>query len=155
MRSDLLKAVGRVLDRTLYISTGYEIIRVSADLEHMELLSPTDQINANDGDVFHIQPAIHPGQVCSVFLTMNSDGEDRRIDFRRICLSSGQLNLSDSIPQNSFRSIAEKLAGSAGRLLDISAVMKPNGETVRDGVFVLVPPPVAGNVKSLACLHFC
>jgi hypothetical protein len=48
--SDLLTAVGEILDRTLDLSTGHEIVKVSADLERREEIAPTAPINAIDGD---------------------------------------------------------------------------------------------------------
>jgi TPR repeat protein len=85
---------------------------------------------------------------------MNSNGKERPIGFRRIRLSSGPLNLSNDIPQNSFRSIAGKFVGGADRLFDITAVMAQSGKAVQDGVFILVAPSVDGEaVKTLS--HAC
>jgi hypothetical protein len=36
------------------------------------MISPTEPINANDGDVFHIQPAIPPDQACQVVVLIGS-----------------------------------------------------------------------------------
>jgi hypothetical protein len=55
--SDLLEAVG-LLYPALDLSTRYEIVRVVIERKQMEVISPTDQINANDSDVFHIQPRL-------------------------------------------------------------------------------------------------
>jgi hypothetical protein len=50
----------------------------------MAILSSTGKIDARDGDVFHIQPAIPLSQACSIVLMIVSNGEGYAIDFRRI-----------------------------------------------------------------------
>jgi hypothetical protein len=61
------------------------------------------------------------------------------IDFRRIRISSGQLNLSADTPQNSFRSIIAKLVRGSDRIDDIDVVMEKDGVKTpeSDGIFVL------------------
>jgi hypothetical protein len=149
--SDLLKVFGECLDVPQDLSTGHEIVKVCPDLERMEMISPTELINATDGDVFHIQPEIPPAQACHVAVIIGSQRDAPPIDFRRIRISSGQLNLSTDIPQNSFRSMVAKLVGGWDRVNYIDVVMEENGVQTResDGIFVL-GLPVADGVKHLS-----
>jgi TPR repeat protein len=137
----LLNAASELFQITLDPSTSYEIIKIFPNLDGMKIISSTDKIDADDDDVFHIQPAIPARQSCPVVLFVGSNGVERAIDFRLICLSCGQLNLSDDVPQNSFRSIAATLVGGRDRILDISAVIEQSGVRSResDGIFVLSP----------------
>jgi hypothetical protein len=137
--SDLLKTVGERLDGARDLVTGYEIAKVFPDLVQMEMISPTELINARDGDVFHIQPAIPPDQACPVVVVTESKADAHPIDFRRIRISSGQLNLSPEFTQNSFRSIVAKFVGGIDPIFDVSAAFEKSGVRSRasDGVFVL------------------
>jgi hypothetical protein len=149
--SDLLKAVGALLDVPQDLSTRehldaprdlltrHEIVKVFSDLVQMKIISPTELINANDGDIFQIQPYIPPAQACPVALIIGSKSDEPVIDFRRICISSGQLNLSTDIPQNSLRSIIAKLVGGSDRIDDIDVVMEKDGVQTpeSEGIFAL------------------
>jgi hypothetical protein len=137
----LLKATSELFQISLDPSTSYEIIKILPSLERMKIISVTDKIDADDDDVFHIQPAIPAGQSCPVVLMIGSHGVEQAIDFRLICLSCGQLNLSCDLPQNSFRSIAATLVGGIDRICDVSAVIEKAGIQSREshGVFVLSP----------------
>jgi hypothetical protein len=146
----LLSAVRELFDPITDPSASYEIIKVFLDLERIEMIQRTDPITANDGDVFHIQPAIPPAQACPVFLMIGMSGYEPQIDFRRIPISSGQLNLSTATPPNSFRSILAKLVGGIDRVNRIDVVMEKNGVQIleSDGIFLL-DPPVAEGAKRL------
>jgi hypothetical protein len=109
--ADLLSAVGPRLHQPRDLSHGFEICQVYSDGK-TRMFSPIESIAVNEGDTFHIQPAIRLDHACLVVLRMG----DLVIDHRRFHLSSGQLNLSSDIPQNSFRSIAVKLVGGGDRL---------------------------------------
>jgi hypothetical protein len=52
--SYLLKAFCKHLCVEGDLSTGYEIVKVFSDLERMKMITPTDPIDAKDGDVFFI-----------------------------------------------------------------------------------------------------
>jgi hypothetical protein len=153
--SDLLKAMGERLDPPRDLSTSYEVFKVFPDLEQAKMISPTEMINANDCDVFHIQPTIPPDQACQIVLSIGSKTDAHPIDFRRIRLSSGQVNLNTDIPQNSFQSIVAKLVGGFDRVNDIDVVMVKNGVRISesDGIFAL-GPPVAKGVKHLSHVRF-
>jgi hypothetical protein len=64
--SDLLKSFGARLDVPQDLSTGHEILKVIPELERMEMISTDQPIDANDGDVFQIQPEIPPAQACQL-----------------------------------------------------------------------------------------
>jgi hypothetical protein len=147
----LLKTVSELFEITMDQSTSDEIIKVFLDLERIEMIQLTDSINANDGDVFHIPPAIPPSQTCPVFLMIGYRGYAHATDSRRIRISSGQLNLSTDTPQNSIRSIIVKLGRGFDRLNRIDVVMEKNGVQIpeSDGILALEPPVVEG-VKSLS-----
>jgi hypothetical protein len=82
--TDLLIAVGRFLGLPRALSKGYEIVRIFPDLEHLQVIGPNEGINANDDDVFHVQPMIPASQACPVVLM---DSDEHRIDIRRVCIS--------------------------------------------------------------------
>jgi hypothetical protein len=73
----------------------------------MEIISLTDRLDPTDD----IQPAVPLRQACPFALMI---GDGLRIDFRRICIAAGQINLDRAIPPNSFRSIAAMLVGGSG-----------------------------------------
>jgi hypothetical protein len=143
--------MGERLDPPRDLLTGHEIFKVCPDLERTEMMSPTELISANDCDVFHIQPRIPPDQACQIVLLIGSKTDAQPIDFRRIRISSGQVNLNTDIPQNSFRSIVARLVGGFDRVIDIDVVMEKNGvrSPESDGIFALWPP-VAEGVKHLS-----
>jgi hypothetical protein len=140
--SDLLKCFGELLDVPQDLSTGHEIVKVFPDRVRMEIISPTEPINANDGDIFQIQPEIPTGQACSIAVTIGPKTGGFPIDLRRIRISSGQLNLSLDTPQNSFRSIMAKLVGGYSRINHVDVIMEKGGVQTpeSDGIFDLSAP---------------
>jgi hypothetical protein len=146
--SHLLKAFSEHFDIARDLLTGHEIHKVFPDLKQMKMMALNERICPNDGDILQIQPAIPPAQACPVALIIGSKTDTRPIDFRRIRISCGQLNLSKGIPQNSFRSMIAKLVGGSDLIDDIDVVMEKNGVQISasDGIFVL-EPPIAEGVK--------
>jgi hypothetical protein len=81
-------------------------------------------------------------------LVLHSDTGDRPIDFRRIRVSSGQVNLDKDESQSSFRSIAGRLIGGSNRVCNVAAVIEKGGMRISEssGEF---PLPTEEELKDL------
>jgi hypothetical protein len=150
--NDLLNAVGAHLVLPRDLSKGYEVVRIFPDLEQIEVVKPSELMNANNDDVFHIQPMIPADHVCPVVLM---DSDEHRIDIRRICISSGQLNLSGYIPQNSFREIAERLVSSIDDLIDVGAVIETKGVRSRESGLICTLSTCYGDYPLVGVRSLC
>jgi hypothetical protein len=112
-----------------------EIVKVRLNFASLGVIHLDSPISPIYGYVFHVQPAV-PSSLAAPIAVLNSQGKP--ISIRRICVPSGQMNCSLSVPQNSFWSKAKKLVGE-NHVEDVGAVIEKNGIRTREshGVYSL------------------